>query len=201
MVEMNIDIRALSFALIDDYMDFFDNIAFSDHKEWSECYCVHFHWDSTLEAQSKLSGGEKRGRDYAIEFIRGGVIQGYLAYRNDTAVGWCNANDKTGFRRLVERRELWDDADYDAKAKAVVCFITAPNMRGRGIATKLLDRVCKDAAADGYEYIEAYPRRGEADIFINHHGPYALYEKFGFALHKDTEHDSVVRKYLQEGLQ
>lgn len=32
---MNIVIRALSFELLDDYMDFFDTIAFKDHKEWS----------------------------------------------------------------------------------------------------------------------------------------------------------------------
>ena len=193
---MNIEIRALSLALLDDYLDYFDNVAFSDHQEWSECYCVHFHWDSTLEAEWKLSGRDKRGRDYMIEFIRAGVVQGYLAYLNDTVVGWCNANDKTSFRRLVERIELWDDADRDAKVKAVVCFIVAPNMRGKGIATQLLDRVCRDAAADGYEYIEAYPRRGDTDIYVNHHGPYALYEKFGFALHKDMERDSIVRKYL-----
>jgi GNAT superfamily N-acetyltransferase len=193
---MNIVIRALSSELLDDYMDFFDTIAFKDHKEWSGCYCVHFHWDQTLEKEMKQTGGEKNGRDYAIKFIREGVIHGYLAYLNDTVVGWCNANNKTGFRNLVERKELWDVADNDAKVKAVVCFLIAPNMRGKGIATLLLDRVCRDAAADGFDYIEAYPHRGETDIFVNHHGPYALYEKFGFTLHKDMERDSIVRKYL-----
>ncbi len=61
---MNIEIRALSFELLDDYMDFFDNIAFGDHQEWSGCYCVHFHWDSMLETELTPSGGEKSGRDY-----------------------------------------------------------------------------------------------------------------------------------------
>ncbi len=198
---MNIEIRALSFELLGDYMDFFDNIAFRDHQEWSGCYCVHFHWDSTLETELTSSGAEKNGRDYAIKFIRDGIIQGYLAYLNDTVVGWCNANDKTGFRNLVERKDLWDGADHEAKAKAVVCFLIAPNMRGKGIATQLLDRVCRDAAEDGYEYIEAYPHRGETDNYVNHHGPYTLYEKYGFVLHKDMERDSVVRKYFQEGPQ
>ena len=48
---MNLDIRALTYDLLDDYIDFFDNIAFSDHKEWSGCYCVHFH----LEEESLRS--------------------------------------------------------------------------------------------------------------------------------------------------
>jgi GNAT superfamily N-acetyltransferase len=190
---MNLDIRALTYDLLDDYLDFFDNMAFSDHKEWSGCYCVHFH----LEEESLRSAIQnKSGRDYAIEFIQDNIIHGYLAYLNESVVGWCNANDKRGFSNLVERKELWDGVDHDTKVKAVVCFLIAPEYRGRGIATQLLDRVCKDALADGYEYIEAYPHKGETDIYVNHHGPYALYEKFGFELHKDMKQDSVVRKYL-----
>ena len=191
---MNLVIRALTYELLDDYLDFFDNIAFSDNKEWSECYCREFHWDSNLEEKAKLS--KKGGRDYAIEFIRDNIIQGYLAYLNDSVVGWCNANDKNGFSKLVERKGLWEGVDHDTKVKAVVCFLIAPEFRGKGIATQLLDRVCKDALADGYEYIEAYPHKGETDIYVNHHGPDALYEKFGFELHKDMKRDSVVRKYL-----
>jgi len=193
---MNLVIRALTYDLLDDYLDFFDNIAFSDHKEWSACYCVHFHWDSILEEESKLSSIKKGGRDYAIEFIRDNIIQGYLAYFNDSVVGWCNANDKNGFRNLVERKELWEGVDHDTKVKAVVCFLIAPEFRGKGIASQLLDRVCQDALADGYQYIEAYPHKGETDIYVNHHGPYTLYEKFGFDLHRHMKRDSVVRKYL-----
>ena len=47
--------------------------------------------------------------------------------------------------------------------------------------------------------MDPYPRRGETDVYVNHHGPYAICEKFGFTLHKDMERDSVVRKYFQEG--
>ena len=198
MVQVSMKIHALSPELLDDYLNFFDNIAFSDHQEWSGCYCVHFHWDSTIEVESTPSGEKKSGRDYAIDLIRDGILQGYLAYMNDTVVGWCNANDKAGFRILVERKDLWDGAGHNAKAKAVVCFLVAPNMRGKSIATQLLDRACRDAVAEGYEYIEAYPHRGETDTYVNHHGPYTLYEKFGFKLHKDMKRDSVVRKYLQE---
>ena len=52
---MNLDIRALTYDLLDDYLDFFDNIAFSDNKEWSGCYCVHFH----LEEESLRSAIKK----------------------------------------------------------------------------------------------------------------------------------------------
>ena len=172
-------------------------MAFSDHKEWSGCYCTHYHWDSTIEAQWK-AGKVKGGRDYAIKLIRDGVLRGYMAYKDDSVVGWCNTNDKTEFVSLVERRELWDEAELHARVKSVVCFLIAPNMRGKGIATQLLDTVCRDATTDGYEYIETYPRGAETNDFVNYHGPNALCEKCGFSLHKDIEHDSIVRKCLQE---
>jgi GNAT superfamily N-acetyltransferase len=193
---MDIEIRPLTPALLDDFLFFFENVAFSDHPEWSECYCTHFHWDAKLESDWKRSGGTKRGRDYAMEFIRSGVMQGYLAYREGEIVGWCNANEKSNFGNLVERAELWDGADRDAKVKAVVCFVVAPGMRGKGIATRLLERACRDAVSAGYDYMEAYPCRGETDEYTNHHGPFALYEKCGFSLYKDLGRDSIVRKRL-----
>ncbi len=192
---MNIVIRSLTNEMLDDYLDFFDHIAFSDHKEWSGCYCVHFHLE---EKPLRSAIKNNLGRDYAIEFIQDNIIQGYLAYLNESVVGWCNANDKRGFSNLVERKELWDGADHDAKVKSVVCFLIAPDMRGKGIATQLLNRVCQDAMKEGYEYIEAYPRKGETDIYVNHHGPYALYDKFGFMPYKEMQHDTIVRKCLKE---
>jgi GNAT superfamily N-acetyltransferase len=193
---MNTEIRALSSELFDDYMSYFDNVAFSDHKEWSGCYCIHFHWDSALVTEWRMSDGKKRTRDYAVEYVRGGIIQGYLASMDGNVVGWCNANDKTGYRNLVERTELWDDAERGRRIRSVVCFNVAPHMRGKGIATQLLRRVCQDAAAAGYWCVEAYPHKGENDNFMNHYGPYALYQKCGFALHRDLKQDCIVRRYL-----
>lgn len=183
----------MSPALVDDYLDYFSHVAFCDHEEWSECYCLFFHWDDALETE--CPGGECRRR-YAAGFIRDGIIRGYLAYMDGRVVGWCNANDKTHFKRLAEREELWEDAERGAKVKSVVCFAIAPGMRRKGIAARLLDRVCRDAAAEGCAYVEAYPFRGETDVYANYHGPYELYMKHGFTVYKDLEKDSIVRKYL-----
>lgn len=192
---MSIEICKLSPALLADFLNFFDNVAFEDHKEWAGCYCTEFHWDAELETEHRCSGIHKCGRDYAIEFIQKGILQGYLAYMEGEVVGWCNANDKTGYRRLVERPELWDGTEGSDKVKAVVCYIIAPNMRGKGIATQLLKRVYEDAAAEGYTYVEAYPLKCERDIFLNYYGPYAMYEKCGFSLYKTFEAGVIVRKY------
>jgi GNAT superfamily N-acetyltransferase len=82
------------------------------------------------------------------------------------------------------------------KVKAIVCYTIAPRMRQKGIATQLLQRVCEEAAAEGYTYVEAYPGTGNENIHRNYHGPYSLYEKIGFSLHKELEDLSIVRKYL-----
>lgn len=187
----------LSPVLLNDFLNYFDNIAFTDHKEWSGCYCTHFHWDSSLEEEHqrlRKAGIIKTGRDYAIEFINSGVIQGYLVYLDNNVIGWCNANNKSNFKNLVERKEIWDNSEIDKKIKSVVCFNIAPNMRGKGIATQLLNRVCQDAIFEGYSVIEAYPHQGETDIFMNHYGPFSLYQKCGFNLYKNFKYDCIVRK-------
>lgn len=97
---------------------------------------------------------------------------------------------------MAEQKELWEDEERGKKVKAVVCFTIKPAMRGKGIATQLLTRVCRDAAEEGYFYIEAYPIKGEPDVFENYHGPFRLYQKLGFTLYKELEQNCVVRKYL-----
>jgi hypothetical protein len=51
---MNLEIIPLSPNLLDDYLNYFDNVAFTDHKDWSNCYCIHFHWNDMLENEAKI---------------------------------------------------------------------------------------------------------------------------------------------------
>lgn len=41
--------------------------------------------------------------------------------------------------------------------KSIFCFVIAPEARRKGIATLLLERVCKDATKDGFDFVESYP--------------------------------------------
>lgn len=41
---MDIEIRALSPALKEDYFTFFDSIEFVEHPHWADCYCYSFHF-------------------------------------------------------------------------------------------------------------------------------------------------------------
>jgi len=42
-------------------------------------------------------------------------------------------------------REYKDNISLGMKTKSVFCFAIVPDMRGKGIATALLERVCEDA--------------------------------------------------------
>lgn len=197
---MNIEIKRLSPELTTDYIDYFDNIAFADNQEWAGCYCVWYHWNDILETECKeysVSGGTCFKRDLAIKFIQEGILQGYLAYVDGSVVGWCNANDRANYDGLSKekRPEIWEKVVCTEKIKSIVCFTIAPHMRQKGIATQLLKRVCADAAAEGYTYVEAYPGTGEVNVH-SYHGPYSIYEKCDFSLHKSLKGESIVRKYI-----
>ena len=197
---MDIIIKRLTPELLSDYIDFFDNRAFSDNPEWSACYCVFYHWKKEYEISSRVPGVDihEHNRSLASQFIKQGVLKGYLAYVDGLAMGWCNANDKSAYEMLApgHRPDLWDDGDSEKKIKCVTCFAIAPAMRRKGLSTALLDRVCKDAVEDGYDIIEAYPGKNPSDMNKNYHGPYMMYEKAGFKIYKELEKESIVRRVL-----
>jgi GNAT superfamily N-acetyltransferase len=72
----------------------------------------------------------------------------------------------------------------------------APDMRGQGIATRLLDRICSDVEKEGFSCIEAYPIKGKGNCFEHFPGPYKLYERKGFRVYKEFEKDMILRKYI-----
>ena len=157
---MNIEIKKLTPELLDDYLHFFDNVAFSDHKEWSKCYCMFFQLTDEMKEKLDETDGDA-ARDYAISYIKQRRLNGYLAYNNGEVAGWLNTDDKSAYYMLSRKNspKLWDD-DEGSRVKSLVCFTIAPNMRGQKIATRLLERALSDAAAEGYDYVEAYPVKG-----------------------------------------
>ena len=197
---MEIEIRRLKQELLDDYLYFFDNTAFTDHKEWSRCYCIHFHTYEEMNDEYKAyssTGKTDFTRVKVSQFIRNGMIQGYLAYIDGQVVGWVNANDKKNYTSLKNNVNpgLWTD-DEDCNVKSIVCFLVSPDMRRKGISTKLLERVCADAREDNYDFIEAYPPIGECDMYVAHHGTVELYKKCGFTIHTQLNQSCIMRKYL-----
>lgn len=178
---MSIEIKRLSPALCDDWLGFFDGIAFGDHEEWALCYCLEGHM--TRRANEELKDPAIR-REYAKNLIEQGQMQGYLAYDGDQVVGWCNVNDRSNYPYL---QELFAYAEYEppkTKTKSIFCFLIAKQYRGRGIATRFLDRVCDEARQEGYKSIEAYPF-SDVEMEFQFHGTAKMYADHGFTVKKD----------------
>lgn len=192
---MNIEIKKMSPELLDAWLDYFDNVAYAkgdgSFEQWQECYCMHFHWKGP-EPSQPLEKCKYHSRAMAIDYFRSGWMQGYLAFDGGKVVGWCNANDKERYTSDVRR---YPAQDKNNKIKSIVCFNICPPMRNKGIGTMFLEKICADAAAEGYDYVEAYPSEWKDPK--NYHGPPRLYEKAGFVLHKQYKDKSVVRKYLK----
>ena len=193
---MEISICKLTIELLGDWLSYFDNDAFSDNDEWCGCYCMCYHWDSELAKKRSWSCDKncaKFNREQAINFIKSGRMQGYLAYIQGKVVGWCNSNDKKAYNN-VNFNFAEEVPDNGEKIKSIVCFSVAPEYRGCGVATALLEYVCKDAKADGFDLVEAYPFAHNENH--SYHGPLSMYKNYGFEFCRQIEGCMVCRKTL-----
>lgn len=195
MGDLKVTVKPLCPELCDDWLQFFDHIAFEDHGEWAFCYCLEGHL--TPEMQEKWTEPNER-REKAIELIKKGEMQGYLAYLENSVIGWCNANDRKNYQYIAEmfRKIGYQETDTaTTKVKSVYCFLIAPNYRGKGVAQCLLNRVSEDAVLDGYACIEAYPFADDK-LDFQYHGTSKMYERNGFIEVADLNYVKVMRKNL-----
>lgn len=96
---MNLEIKALTPDLNPDYFDFFDNRAFSDHAEWSCCYCTFFHMDKAYERrvgeEVKADGGGEAALRHSLRNLAKNFFERRHAAR---LLGICGRNPN----RLVQ---------------------------------------------------------------------------------------------------
>lgn len=149
---MNIEIRKLEPKILSDFLYFFENVAHADNKEWDRCYCINYCAAHNNRTAKKFFDPEVR-KKHAIDYINSGLMQGYLAYIDGKVIGWCNANDRNdclhcyGWKNYIESKEI--KKKTKEKIMSVFCFTVAPDYRGKGISTALLQRVIDDAKKDG----------------------------------------------------
>jgi len=196
---MKIEIRKLTPDLAEEYVNFFDVTPHDVNIDERKCYCVTWRSDDSYVGNGDhwFSTREER-RERAIGFVKSGSLQGYLAYNGNDIVGWCNANSNC--RGCVDYlREYWpiDECRDDVKVKSIFCFVIAPEMQRKGIATQLVRRVCKDATDDGFDFVEAYTSLELVDTTHHYVGFLTMYEKCGFVQCAERDDKIVVRKALK----
>ena len=196
---MNIEIRKLTPELNADYFDFFDNRAFTDDSPY-RCYCQIFQM-SKEQYQAALDNAEgsdpgRAAREVAERQIADGVLRGYLAYVEGQSIGWCNANDRANYP-AEQRYDVPFYAPAEKREKAVVCFEIAPEYRGKGVATALLQQVINDAKANGYNAVVGFPVIRDERYEWDNPGPIRLYEKAGFIEAAKQGERVVMRRELK----
>ena len=181
-----LSVEELTPSLRDDFLWFFDQRAFADNPEWSDCYCSLYHFPNRGKAES---------RRQASSLIEEDRIHGFLAYDNGKPVAWCNADSRDSYPALHwlmgAGPDKWERVD------SIVCFVVASSHRNKGIASHLLDAACKKFSQQGLAFAEAYPVKKPDSAAYNFPGPLSMYLKNGFTAHRDADWYLVVRKRLQ----
>ena len=188
-IKADIKIRALSPDTLEDFLYYFDNVAFSDNPDWSTCYCHFYHFSGKTRQFFKRTAEENRNA--SKELILSEKMKGFIAYLDEKPVGWCNVNSKENFAKIPF------EENSQNKIASLICFVVAPSYRKQGIARNLLRYACSDSQESGYDILEVYPRKGE--LLTDAHsyrGPFSLYKSEGFFIYKEFKDFYVVRKNL-----
>lgn len=202
---MDIQIRKMTPALVEDYFKFFDEIAFADHPEWGcDCYCCFYHAESAKDWEARTG---VQNKILARQMILADKLTGLLAYADDLPVAWCHYEKKDllpGIKTfypefLSETQESQEpqesqESQTGTSIASIVCFTVAQGYRQKGIAGKMLDFACRDLLQSGTSLIEAYPAKDSSSDEHNYHGPLSMYLSHGFEVYKELEGNTIVRK-------
>ena len=192
-----ITIRRLTPELNKDYLDFFDNRAFTDNNPNGPCYCTSPNQDEEdikqMVEKFKVFGVKETLRKYAMDMLDKNVIQGYLAYDGELAIGWCNAADMDSYAGFVPD---FARANICGRTISIVCFEIAPEYRGMGIASAFIDQICRDAKSDGYVAVEGYATLSDTRNDYDYQGPLGLYRKAGFTEALREKNQVIMRRII-----
>lgn len=189
---MNIIIKQLTPELLEDFLHFFDNVAFSDNPEWGGCYCHFYHFAGNMEEWGNAT--KEQNRNATLTLVKEEKMNGLLAFIDNEPVGWCNVNSKDAYKKTPVDAESEDT--LEGKVASIVCFLIAPAHRKKGIARKLLEHAIKALRKDSFIWIEAYPRKGDLSDAHSYHGPVSLFKLEDFSIIKEDEHFLLMRKSL-----
>jgi ribosomal protein S18 acetylase RimI-like enzyme len=188
-IRMDIEIRRLTKDLKNEYLFFFDNIVFKENPDRSKCYCNDYHFLGDIETCTR-----EASRATVINLINENKLTGYLVFHNDKPIGWCNANNRLNYQRLLRDYDYIDNPED--RVCSIVCFLIHPDYRRQGIAQKILERIIEDYSNKSYNYLEAYPKKRERSGEGNFKGPLELYKRYDFKISKEYDDYYVMRKKI-----
>ena len=187
--KMNFEIKPLTKDLKDAYLFFFDNIVFEENPDRAKCYCYDYHFLGDVETCTR-----EMSRSAVSDLIDENKLRGYLVFDEDKPIGWCNVNHRGNYQRFLRDYDVIGNPDD--KVCSIVCFLIHVDYRRQGIARKILENIIKDYSNNNYDYIEAYPRKGDLSSEGSFKGPLELYKSYDFEIEKEYDYYYTVRKKL-----
>ena len=184
---MNIEIKPLTKDLRNDYLYFFDHIIFDENPDRAKCYCYDYHFLGDVETCTR-----EASRSAVTELVDAHKLTGYLVFDQDKPIGWCNANNRSNYQRLLRDYDYVDNPDD--KVCSIVCFLIHQDYRRQGIAQNILETIIADYSNTDYDYLEAYPKKEASSCEGNFKGPLKLYQRNGFEIHKEYDNYYVMRR-------
>jgi len=124
---------------------------------------------------------------------RGGVTAwGFVAYVNETPVGFCHFAASPFFPMLRE----YQCGEVSPDSLLIACLHIASSMQGQGLGQRLRARVEEQASNDGFTAVETIARMNSAD---NPSGPVSFWRNSGYTLISLVYHDefALMRKALR----
>lgn len=175
-----------------DFLHLFDGPGFADNPDWSGCFCRFYHYDHDAGDWGGQSGAVNRSA--ACDLIAARRMRGWLAMLNGEAVGWINAARKDSYAALAGDDVPGADP---VRTGMIVCFLIAPDYRGRGLARLLMQAAIAGFRQQGLSAVEAKPAINPQRAASNYHGPFAMYLSAGFEhVGEFSEHQHLVRLAL-----
>lgn len=115
------------------------------------CWCMT--WRLRRSEYERLKGEGNRLAFRSI--VEAGPPPGVLAYSGEHAVGWCALAPRDNYP-VLDRSRILKRVD-EQPVWSVTCFFVARELRGQGVATRLLRAAVDYAAAQGARVVEGYP--------------------------------------------
>ena len=160
---------------IGSFLEFFDQVGFTDNVGWASCYCMFHHLDPAVWEQRSW----QQNRAEAVARLEQRETAAVMAFVDGAPAGWINAAPLTAYPPHLHGDER------DRVNGAVVCFVVGPAYRGHGLAGLLLDAACERLLAAGMTGVEAYPSQDAKSPAAAYRGTPALYERAGFSPAED----------------
>lgn len=152
--------------------------------ESSVCWCLSYRIPS--KENRELTGVARRDRVEALTRER--TPPGVLAYDGGEVVGWCGVAPRADLHSFANSRRI-PHVD-DLPVWTIWCFRVRGGLRGRGIATALLDGAVAHARACGAPAVEGYPVDNDGrkvDLTMAYVGTRGMFERAGFTKAADTQ--------------